>query len=511
MMYFRIGLGCFAALFLAIESSSGAKNDFFEIQVIDSASGRGVPLVELETVNHVRYVTDNSGRVALSEPSLWNRTVFFYVRSHGYDFRKDGFGMAGTRVQPKPGGRAEIKIKRINIAERLYRITGEGLYRDSVLLGYKAPIEQPLLNAEIFGQDSVQPVLFEGKVFWFWGDTLRASYPLGNFRMSGAFSELPEHSGLDPALGINLHYLTDSDGFAKGMFPFAPKEGLIWSDGFLTLTNESGKQTLLAHFERLQGLGKSLEHGISTYNEKKQEFERTATFDVNERWRAPHGHPIFFHNDANNYYYFGISFPNVRVSADLKSILNPLSYEAWTCLADGSADSKNPTLNRDCAGRLLYHWTTNAPPTGGKEERDFIKAGLMKSDEAFFQPLDVESKKTIQMHGGSVCWNDYRQRWILIATESFGSSLLGEIWYSEADQPTGPWKRARKIITHDTYSFYNPVQQPFFDQEDGRIIYLQGTYTMEFSGNKNPTPRYDYNQIMYRLDLSDARLKPVSD
>jgi hypothetical protein len=28
-----------------------------------------------------------------------------------------------------------------------------------------------------------------------------------------------------------------------------------------------------------------------------------------------------------------------------------------------------------------------------------------------------------------------------------------------------------------------------------------------FSGNKNPTPRYDYNQIMYRLELGDERLK----
>src|SRR3954471_7164491 len=200
MMYFRIGLGCFAALFLAIESSSGAKNDFFEIQVIDSASGRGVPLVELETVNHVRYVTDNSGRVALSEPSLWNRTVFFYVRSHGYDFRKDGFGMAGTRVQPKPGGRAEIKIKRINIAERLYRITGEGLYRDSVLLGRKAPVREPLLNAEVTGQDGVLNAVYKGKLYWFYGDTGRLSYALGNFAMAGATTDLPDT--IDPDIGI---------------------------------------------------------------------------------------------------------------------------------------------------------------------------------------------------------------------------------------------------------------------------------------------------------------------
>ena len=30
--------------------------------------------------------------------------------------------------------------------------------------------------------------------------------------------------------------------------------------------------------------------------------------------------------------------------------------------------------------------------------------------------------------------------------------------------------------------------------------------THTFSGNPDQTPRYDYNQIMYRLDLADERL-----
>src|SRR5262249_12799355 len=40
----------------------------------------------------------------------------------------------------------------------------------------------------------------------------------------------------------------------------------------------------------------------------------------------------------------------------------------------------------------------------------------------------------------------------------------------------------------------------------GRIIFFEGTYTTTFSRNDDPTPRYDYNQVMYRLDLSDRRL-----
>ncbi len=75
--------------------------------------------------------------------------------------------------------------------------------------------------------------------------------------------------------------------------------------------------------------------------------------------------------------------------------------------------------------------------------------------------------------------------------------------------------QARKIITHankpgDAHDFYNPTQHPFFDQEGGRVIYFEGTYTAAFSRSEKdegPTPRYDYNQIMYRLDLADPRLK----
>jgi hypothetical protein len=61
-------------------------------------------------------------------------------------------------------------------------------------------------------------------------------------------------------------------------------------------------------------------------------------------------------------------------------------------------------------------------------------------------------------------------------------------------------------VSHDRYTFYLPVQHPFFDQDGGRVIFFEGTYTNLFSGTAEQTPRYDYNQIMYRLQLDDARL-----
>ena len=89
------------------------------------------------------------------------------------------------------------------------------------------------------------------------------------------------------------------------------------------------------------------------------------------------------------------------------------------------------------------------------------------------------------------------------------SSLLGEVWYAEAERPTGPFKIAVKVVTHEKQSFYNVCHHHFLDRDSGRFIHFEGTYTSDFSGNPNKTPRYEYNQIFYRLDLDSADLRPA--
>lgn len=179
------------APFLGGAASAPQPRDYFAIQVVDEQTGRGVPMVELKTTSCLCYETDSDGYVAFYEPGLMNRTVWFDVASHGYEFPADMFGSRGVKLVTRPGATAKIKIKRLNIAERLYRITGEGIYRDSELLGRKPPVAQPPLNAEITGQDGILNAIYRGQLYWFYGDTLRASYALGNYSMTGATSVLP--------------------------------------------------------------------------------------------------------------------------------------------------------------------------------------------------------------------------------------------------------------------------------------------------------------------------------
>src|SRR5688500_12379276 len=111
-----------ASLILLVASVCNAEP--FAIEVVDDQTGRGVPMVELRTTSSVSHYTDSRGLIAFDEPGLMKQKVFFAVESQGYEFAKDGFGIRGVVLETTPGGSARLKIKRINIAERLYRITG---------------------------------------------------------------------------------------------------------------------------------------------------------------------------------------------------------------------------------------------------------------------------------------------------------------------------------------------------------------------------------------------------
>ena len=497
-----------AALLLAAGGHRAAgrgPEDYFVIEVVDGATGRGVPLVGLRTVNEIRYVTDSAGLVAFYEPGLMDREVFFFVSSHGYEFPKDGFGFRGTRLRTTPGKTARLTVTRTNLAERLYRITGQGIYRDTVLAGRKPPTREPVLAGGVLGQDSAFAVPYRGRLYWFWGDTSRASYPLGQFAMSGATSLLPGKGGLAPSVGINFEYFVDANGFSRKMAPL-PEPGMVWVDGFVTVPDGSGRERLVAHYARMKSLGERLEHGLMVYDDAKEVFERALRLDDAVR-RHPQGQATRVTVDGRAYWYFAHPYAHLRVRADWKALFDPAAYEAFTCLAPCSDVDKNaPALDRDADGRLVWGWKPRAAAVDLARQQELVKAGTMREDERWIDLRDADTGKPVVAHRGSVRWNAWRKRWIMILCEQWGTSALGEIWYAEADAPEGPWRRARKVVTHDAYSFYNPVHHAFFDSDGGRVIYFEGTYTRAFSGAKRPTPRYDYNQIMYRLDLADPRL-----
>lgn len=496
--------GKIAPLLVAAGLAGAAEDPWFAIKVVDQDTGRGVPMVELETVNHIRRLTDSNGYVAFHEPGLMGSNVFFHVRSHGYEFRKDGFGFRGARLKTTSGGEKTIRIKRLNVAERLYRITGAGIYRDSLLLQKPVPLKSPALNGSVFGQDSVNAIPYRNRIHWFWGDSNRPGYPLGNFHTSGATSLLPEDGGLDPDDGVDLTYFVDKRGFSRKMAPL-PGKGVVWIFGLVVVDD-----SIVGHFTRMKNLGTMLEHGLVRFNEERNEFEKLKEFALDNRWATLKAHPVRYRADGRDWFFIPQPLPNLRVPADFDSIRNQDAYEGFTCLVPGTKFAgKDSKIDREDRGKVTYDWKRGTQPTGPAEERQLIRGGLLDAEDARFLPKDVDTGKTVAIHFSTVRWNEYRQRWIMIGTQAGGDSFLGEVWYGEAKHPTGPWHKVRKIVSHKNYSFYNPCHHAFFDQENGRLIYFEGTYTSMFSAAKSKTPRYDYNQIMYRLDLADSRLEAV--
>ena len=43
----------------------------------------------------------------------------------------------------------------------------------------------------------------------------------------------------------------------------------------------------------------------------------------------------------------------------------------------------------------------------------------------------------------------------------------------------------------------------------GRRIYFEGTYTTTFSGHDYLVPGYEYNQLLYKLDLEHAQVQAL--
>jgi hypothetical protein len=334
---------------------------YFGIQVVDSETGRGVALVELKTTNQVSYWTDSAGYIAINEPALWHQEVFFHVHSHGYQVPADFFGYRGVRLMVEPGQNTTVEIHRHNLAERLYRVTGADIYRDSLLLDQTVPMAQPLNNAHVTGADSVLSAVFQGKIYWFWGDTLVHHYPLGIFHATGAVSELPASHGIDEAdrnasegshvdaaseHAVALEYFVDAKGIAKAVCPM-PGDGPTWLEGLTVLPAADGtelvqapadiptvdtdqhappaadrpkSQRMFAGYAKIKPPLEVYERGIVEWNADKQEFELRLRF-ADDPSGYPMGHPVMSQHDGQLYVYYCRPLPLVRIPAGALFIL----------------------------------------------------------------------------------------------------------------------------------------------------------------------------------------------
>src|SRR5262249_28394817 len=416
-----------------------------------------------------------------------------------------GYAPMTVTLVAASGGRATIRISRLNVAERLYRVMGGGIYRDTLLLGEPAPIAAPGLDSRVFGQDSAQAVVYKGQVFWLWGDTTRPEFPLGSFRAAGAVSDLPARGGLSPDVGVNLKYFGDGNGFVA---PMCPGANFPNPPGFVGATpcylvypgvvkDSAGNERLYAKYY-LPGPD---EAGLAPFNDTTHAFDKVMTFTPGmpltlqeHPERVKHGAAEFLYyvERSGNGFQWAESASAVRIGATEVKMQDPTTWEGFTALRQGTDDE----LAFDSDGTLNYDWRAGTRVIDGNTG-NIYNGGPIPADQRLFgharEPL---TGAAFQPFNVSTAWNPYRKRYVQTVLEEFGTSVLGEMWFNEADTPMGPWVYGRKIVTHDNYTFYNPRLHGFFNQQAGRFIFFEGTYTT-FLSAAEPTPRSDYNPLMY--------------
>jgi len=425
----------------------------FRIEVVDRENGWPVPLVELRTTHHLSFFTDNAGLVAIDDPDLLGREIWFTLSSDGYQVKPDGFGSTGTRMVLEPGKHARIEVDRTMVAKRLGRLTGAGLFNHAQRLGQSSP----LLESGVMGSDSVLLARYRDRLFWLWGDTGVPQYPLGNFNSTSAFTPLSPLASFQPPVALKYDYLRD-DGKLRGVAPLEGP-GPTWLTGMISVKNAAGAERLVATYAKIEGHLDEYDIGLCAFDDDRGVFT-----PVRRMWKTgegkkpavPRGHPFPWKDaEGRDWLLFGDPFPTLKC---------PATFEAWS----------DPT-----------QWQAVPLPS---------------------HPRDAGGAE-IEPHRGSVCWNANRKRWISIFTQNHGKpSAFGEIWYAEADSPLGPWGTAVKVLSHRNYTFYNPRIQHELTAPDASFIFFEGTYTAEFADKAAPTPRYNYNQILYRLDLDDPKL-----
>lgn len=455
---------------LSLIAGKANGEQLFKIRVLEKQSGWPVPLVELTTTHEVRFVSDNDGVIAFDLPELMNRPTWFTIKGHGYGVPPDGFGFEGVLLRPTPGGEAEVRVQRNLPAKRLGRITGGGIFGESQRFGHHLDWKEQ----GILGCDSVQNVLHQGKLFWCWGDTTLAHYPLGLFHMIGATTETRPLQSFTPPIKMAYHYFADQQGNPREIAKL-PGDGPTWLNGLVSLKDESGSEQLGATYTKILPPLTPVELGLCLWDANSERFQPLKTL-----WQAdpsingslqknelaftayPHGHPVMATDEEGiAWIYFGDPFPTLRCRA---------RFESWS----------DPS-----------QWQPLSPPQFA---------------------LAQDGTTRITPHRGAIAWNSYRNRWISIFTQLAGSdesgrpSYLGELWYAEAEEITGPWTNGVKVVTHNEYTFYNPQLHPQLTADNPRVLLFEATFTKTFSKTATGVPRHEYNQVLYRIDLDDPQM-----
>eukprot|EP00658_Telonema_sp_P-2_P044824 TRINITY_DN3272_c0_g2_i1.p1 TRINITY_DN3272_c0_g2~~TRINITY_DN3272_c0_g2_i1.p1 ORF type:complete len:499 (+),score=66.94 TRINITY_DN3272_c0_g2_i1:80-1576(+) len=481
-----------AMALVVIANAAESGSPYFAIRVVDSSSHAGVPLVRLTTSTYITMYTDSAGVAAFDEPGMMNQPVWFSVLADGYVYAQNADPPydPGVTLVTTPGGQATIELNRTQPGSRVFRLTGAGLYRDSLLTGLPVP---PTARARALmdpasksaAQDTVMTAVYKHRVFWTFGDTVCPSdrrqgncHNTGMYTV-GATSPLPTVLGSPPELSY-----FGGGGTIHPMAPISPLDRNTWISGLSVVGAGQPNETMYATYIKPSTGGGPDPHeyeGVAVWNQS------TSTFEQISRW------------------------PNASVKkvslngAHAVQLLSPADSGDGYIYYSGSAAYAR--VAESSVGEYHNYQVLDV-------NRKWVPVG-----EAVKTPSQGEG---VTLGGGTVNWNSWLGKYMLVADGGDNAVYLGF-----ATQLVGPFVNATMVASHRSTgsSCYNAAHLPHMDSSDGRVIYFACTYTAMWSnapagapknswgaclfgqngskaGCAAVVPRYEYNNLVYKVDLS---------
>ena len=261
-----------------------------------------------------------------------------------------------------------------------------------------------------------------------------------------------------------------------------------------SVRDENGVERLFAGYaSRSTRTATRVQFGLVALRRCGQSTSERVITDFKERpdFGAPGGHDYPFKHGDKPYIYYA---DRLRIPASAEAFLDPAQYEQYSPYDAAAAShapqampGRHPELSM--ASRSAPHFERSLESSKHCSEPGPRRARNRRGDR---QSGDRRRRVgRVESVPQTLSPKFYQQ------AVRGASSFIGEIWHAEADTPLGPFVYSRKIITHNDYTFYNTLHHPELDR--GQFIYVEGTYTKTYSGATTATPRYNYNQEMYRV------------
>ena len=294
-----------------------------------------------------------------------------------------------------------------------------------------------------------------------------------------------------------------------------PGDGPTWLDGLAAFRDEDGRERLVAGYAKIRPPMETYEHGLVAFDpETRNVFEKVATIPLDAPIR-PVGHSV----PAQG-----------RRRRPTSTIADPVPADPRPCRR------RRPQGPRRVRG---VHLPGARQPARRPEDRPRPRRPAPLRLAAGHRGRSTPSEASPARQGGpaqgrtrpSSHLRDADTGKAVLAHTRLGllervPQAMGDDRGRDRRQVVDAWARsgsprptprsgrgstpARSSPTTSTASTTRS-STPSSPRTAAASIFFEGTYTTSFSGNTDPTPRYDYNQVMYRLDLSDPRLNlPVA-